>query len=178
MACTTIGSCCRMKSRQRIKIEPMKYPLISAAMRAAWKEGRRQYNPASNAVVTERKREAMREVVNAYNATRFGENHPRWKGGFDRKAYMLKWNRENREMKNFHTAQREAILKGAMGSHTFEEWIEVKKQFGNRCAMCGIHESEAPLTQDHIVAITKGGTNDIGNIQPLCRSCNSRKGNR
>jgi 5-methylcytosine-specific restriction endonuclease McrA len=31
---------------------------------------------------------------------------------------------------------------------------------------------------DHVVPLSKGGTNDTSNLVPCCRPCNSRKGNR
>lgn len=43
------------------------------------------------------------------------------------------------------------------------------------CTWCGSTED---LTGDHITPLSKGGTNEAGNIRVLCRSCNSRRGNR
>jgi 5-methylcytosine-specific restriction endonuclease McrA len=31
------------------------------------------------------------------------------------------------------------------------------------------------LEADHVAPFTRGGTDDIGNIQPLCGSCNRKK---
>ncbi|KKN88436.1 hypothetical protein LCGC14_0249990 [marine sediment metagenome] len=44
-------------------------------------------------------------------------------------------------------------------------------EFG--CRRCG---SGSDLTVDHITPIAKGGSNDVSNLQTLCRSCNSSKG--
>lgn len=42
------------------------------------------------------------------------------------------------------------------------------------CQICG--DTDGPLEIDHIVPLALGGTNDIENLQVLCRSCNRRKG--
>lgn len=55
-------------------------------------------------------------------------------------------------------------------------WIEIKNKFDNKCVGCGISEEEVKLTIDHIIPLSKGGRHHQDNIQPLCRSCNSRKG--
>mgnify|MGYP002621032842 FL=1 len=45
------------------------------------------------------------------------------------------------------------------------------------CAECrGLGVPGDPLTVDHIVPLSKGGTNDLANLQVLHRSCNSSKG--
>jgi hypothetical protein len=43
------------------------------------------------------------------------------------------------------------------------------------CVRCGASDD---LTLDHVIALSRGGTNDIDNLQTLCRPCNSRKGAR
>lgn len=64
------------------------------------------------------------------------------------------------------------------GSHTWKEWIELKQIFNNTCPGCGLPEPTVKLTQDHIIPLSKGGTNDIKNIQPLCLTCNLKKGTK
>lgn len=46
---------------------------------------------------------------------------------------------------------------------------------GWKCVTCGTHKN---LTVDHIIPVSKGGTDDLDNLQTMCGSCNSRKGNR
>lgn len=46
----------------------------------------------------------------------------------------------------------------------------------NRCMACG---TDQDLTIDHVIALGQpGATNDPSNLQVLCRSCNTRKGDQ
>ena len=40
---------------------------------------------------------------------------------------------------------------------------------------CGKTNEETELNTDHIIPLAKGGSNDISNLQTLCRSCNQKK---
>lgn len=42
-----------------------------------------------------------------------------------------------------------------------------------RCKLCKTHKN---LSVDHIIPSSKGGTNEMDNLQTLCKSCNSKKG--
>jgi 5-methylcytosine-specific restriction enzyme A len=44
------------------------------------------------------------------------------------------------------------------------------------CQLCGRRPPEVILEVDHIFPVARGGTNDIGNLQALCRECNRAKG--
>jgi 5-methylcytosine-specific restriction endonuclease McrA len=88
------------------------------------------------------------------------------------------WAKKHPEKERFWSILDNARRRGAKGSFTFEEWEELKKRYNYTCPMCGRKEPEIKLTVDHIVPISKGGTNDISNIQPLCLECNLKKGTK
>lgn len=68
-----------------------------------------------------------------------------------------------------------ALKIGAVGTFTKEEWIEMCRKHDNRCVACNV---QGQMTVDHIVPLSRGGSNDVSNLQPLCKSCNSKKGIR
>jgi 5-methylcytosine-specific restriction endonuclease McrA len=85
------------------------------------------------------------------------------------------WCAKNRDKRRVSDARRRAKIAGGLGDHTEAEWVAVKNKFGNRCAECGVRGA---LEKDHIVPLYLGGSNLALNLQPLCKSCNCRKGKR
>ncbi len=61
--------------------------------------------------------------------------------------------------------RREAITESAR--------VAVLTRAGQCCEICGSNQN---LHIDHIVPFSKGGSNDMKNLQLLCRECNLRKG--
>lgn len=86
---------------------------------------------------------------------------------------------------NVFAHRRRARMLAAEGSFTTHEWLGVLALFP-ACPDCHRRWEDIPspadrasvITRDHIVPLSKGGSNDISNIRPLCYSCNSRKGDR
>jgi len=59
-----------------------------------------------------------------------------------------------------------------------DRWA-VLERAGHRCEGCGRTPQEgAVLEVDHIIPIAKGGSDEIGNYQCLCRLCNAGKATR
>ena len=102
------------------------------------------------------------------------EERPNYKGirkpGETKSIYHRRYCNNNPERIAHLKANRYALNKGAEGSHTLEEWINLKLQYNNKCAFCSKSNS---LTKDHIIPLSEGGTNYISNIQR--RNCNSKK---
>lgn len=75
--------------------------------------------------------------------------------------------------------QRKELLAIMGGKHTKREIQEILALQENRCIYCNVlfTESEVP-TRDHLIPITRGGTDWALNIVMACRSCNSRRSTR
>ena len=88
------------------------------------------------------------------------------------------WNKNHREYRNYMGTTRRAMLNNADGLFSLDEWRRKKEEYNYTCLMCGNREPEIKLTVDHMIPLSKGGTNYILNIQPLCMPCNSKKGTK
>lgn len=90
------------------------------------------------------------------------------------------WQKKNPEKCRLYARNRRA-LKVTSGSHTLEQIEDLLKKQNFKCASCFISIKSVGRNgrhADHIVSLSGGGTNDIGNIQMLCRPCNLSKYNK
>ena len=94
-----------------------------------------------------------------------GKDHPNFKHGL----------RATKIYKSFKETRRYFKKLGNGGTHTLQEWQELKKFYNYMCLCCKLFEPEIKLTEDHVTPVSLGGNDNIGNIQPLCQSCNSIK---
>ena len=175
------------KGRIRTIEQKQKY---SAVFRQNYKDGiRNPWNKGKTGlIVSHRKGKKYPEIS--------GKKHWKWKGGLptcedcgkklsDYNAkYCFKCCLKHRiGCQNNLTKNKEYIswLKNKrnrtpkIGGHTFGEWETLKIQYNLVCPSCHRREPEIKLTEDHIIPLSKGGSDYIENIQPLCRSCNSKK---
>ena len=64
-------------------------------------------------------------------------------------------------------------LRQEFESPSFRE--KMKKELGNTCCNCG---SKEKIEYHHIVPLKNGGTNNLGNITPLCQECHCKAHNK
>ena len=53
---------------------------------------------------------------------------------------------------------------------------ELMKRQDNTCVYCGYRRIARTLDIDHMTPAIRGGSNDVSNLQVVCRPCNQRKG--
>jgi 5-methylcytosine-specific restriction endonuclease McrA len=88
------------------------------------------------------------------------------------KDYHKNYSHNNRE--RFYESQnkRRGLKSKTKNPLKIKEWKELLILYGNKCLSCG---SKDKITIDHVIPLALGGEHTKENIQPLCKSCNSKK---
>ena len=161
-------------NQDRIRAQTIKYYRANRIQRLACQRAYRKANRARWLEYDRRYyREHMEEYAQAYvvyystHRDEIIENVARWRRQHPEqlRANARAW-----------TQRRRARIANAAGSFTYVDFQELCDRTENKCLCCG-NENEL-LTADHVVPLSQGGDNSIENIQPLCQSCNSKKGQK
>lgn len=95
----------------------------------------------------------------------------------DRDAYNRKkreWARAARDLVYAKEVRRHSRQFNAPGYSTADDIAARWEMWGGQCWMCGRVATET----DHVIPISRGGSNWPANLRPACKPCNSRKGTR
>ncbi len=131
----------------------------------------------------ERKKEIKEQRHKYYleNKKKILENNKKWKIKNEEKykeyckEYCKKYNlTEKGKEINILKRYKRRMNVDKLNNIDFNLLKEKFDKLGNKCIICG----NKNITIDHIIPVSRGGTNDIDNLQPLCKSCNSSKGNK
>lgn len=115
----------------------------------------------------------------------YAERGKQWRE--DNKEYLAEWSKKYQQ-----TPEGKASIKASAhnrrahklnngGKHTAKEILALFDLQSGKCVYCKVKlykTGNGIFHSDHIVPLSKGGTNSIENIQLLCAKCNQSKSNK
>jgi 5-methylcytosine-specific restriction endonuclease McrA len=117
-----------------------------------------------------------KERAHEQNTKRYRENRQAERERV-RIKYKKYWER-NRAKQGIYGANRRARMKNADGNFTLDDIRHIYDDQEHRCLYCGITVFDDEITVDHVIPITRGGSNWPDNLAVACQSCNSSKNNK
>jgi 5-methylcytosine-specific restriction endonuclease McrA len=144
------------------------------ANRERWDEAARAWQKANRELVAAKRAEWYHANVDRRRVT-----NKTWREeNLERIKEVKKvWLAANKLRTRVYTENRRARKLANGGSHTPEQIEELYAKQRRRCTACG-KSIRNHYEIDHIIPITRGGSNDISNIQLLCLPCNRSKHNK
>lgn len=131
------------------------------------KEKRTDYNSKNQTVI--------RDKARKYYYADKAKNGPRQISEATR-LYRKQWAKDNPGKKAAALERYRSRKLNAPGSFTEKEFVQIYKLYKGKCAYCGKKVPYSNVQRDHVIPLSKGGSNFISNIVPACVGCNSRKG--
>lgn len=91
------------------------------------------------------------------------------------RARTKKWREENPEKYRHHQRARRAAKLGADGAHSADDVESLFHLQKGKCHWCKKRLTMDTKTVDHIIPLSKGGSDNPSNLCIACRDCNSSK---
>jgi hypothetical protein len=107
----------------------------------------------------------------AASSARYRARHPETV-----RANRAQWAKAHPECGRMNAQRRRARHHLVISTLTKREWLSILELFGHACAYC--LRTDRPLTQEHVIPISRGGPHIAQNVVPACLPCNSAKKNR
>lgn len=137
----------------------------------SYRRGYHSRNPEKDNAYSKRWHEKNKEHAKNYGREYYKKNVEHVKAY--RKGYVAK----NLDKFRAYANNRRSKIESVGGKHTNNDIEKIKKLQKYKCAYCP-KSVRKKYHVDHIIALSKGGSNDRKNLQVTCESCNLKKRNK